>query len=246
MGILAKLTIFGQVRELQNCTMLYQTLIDKKGKPAPMVLGGLIECTFITGYNEEVFLYFMQMPSIHNKKNEDFYYLSEGEVVFYFNSFDNPPLKRYKFNDAAIVGYREVFTTHGETPMLTTITISPAIQDYGYPIIRRWNKSYIPPSKQMPYRSAEVVEGEPEITESYYEDLQGNTIPQRKLKAGDEIYYILKTTNATGKEATIDLANNALDYEYNGAILQGDLLTVTVTADTMRLSLKAITQQTQN
>ncbi|WP_027413518.1 type VI secretion system tube protein TssD, partial [Aquimarina muelleri] len=107
MGILAKLTIFGQVRELQNCTMLYQTLIDKKGKPAPMVLGGLIECTFITGYNEEVFLYFMQMPSVHNKKNEDFYYLSEGEVVFYFNSFDNPPLKRYKFNDAAIVEYRE-------------------------------------------------------------------------------------------------------------------------------------------
>ncbi|MCX2761560.1 type VI secretion system tube protein TssD [Aquimarina muelleri] len=153
MGILAKLTIFGQVRELQNCTMLYQTLIDKKGKPAPMVLGGLIECTFITGYNEEVFLYFMQMPSVHNKKNEDFYYLSEGEVVFYFNSFDNPPLKRYKFNDAAIVEYREVFATNGETPMLTTITISPAIQDYGHPIIRRWNKSYIPPSKQQGYQA---------------------------------------------------------------------------------------------
>ncbi|WP_438712301.1 type VI secretion system tube protein TssD [Aquimarina muelleri] len=242
MGILAKLTIFGQVRELQNCTMLYQTLIDKKGKPAPMVLGGLIECTFITGYNEEVFLYFMQMPSVHNKRNEDFYYLSEGEVVFYFNSFDNPPLKRYKFNDAAIVEYREVFTTHGETPMLTTITISPAIQDYGHPIIRRWNKSYIPLSKQQGYQALENTATDKKLTEYYITDLEGNII--KDYENGQKILLNIETLNRIGNVMDIKLKDHEHDFKYKGNILKEDTIRgFVINSDVEQVELEVIEPQ---
>ncbi|WP_438710793.1 type VI secretion system tube protein TssD [Aquimarina muelleri] len=239
MGILAKLTIFGQVRELQNCTMLYQTLIDKKGKPAPMVLGGLIECTFITGYNEEVFLYFMQMPSVHNKKNEDFYYLSEGEVVFYFNSFDNPPLKRYKFNDAAIVEYREVFATNGETPMLTTITISPAIQDYGHPIIRRWNKSYIPPSKQQGYQALENTDTGKKLTEYYITDLEGNELEE--FMHDTTVLLHIKTENRIGDIMDIKLRDKIHDFKYKGQVLENDTLKdIVITSELQQIELEVI------
>lgn len=243
MNIKAKFYTLGTVRELLHTQLEYNRYFNPKtGRCGEEPMGGILTLSFMAGHEDDR----LQRWIIKRRKGE-LCTLTQCKVVFYKGSFNGVVFLEYKFNDSALVSWHESFSTNGESPMIITLKISSAIHEIrGVTHVKHWQESYIPPSRQMPYRAAEVAEGGPEITESYYEDLQGNTIPKRKLKTGDEIYYILKTKNATGKQATIDLANNALDYEYNGAILQGDLLTVTVTADTMRLSLKAITQQTQN
>ena len=99
----------------------------------------------------------------------------------------------------------------------------------------------------MPNQDIEETELEeqvaPEILEMYYTDIENNTIPENNLKRGKEVFLVLKTKNASGKELTIDLDNNKLDFEYNGEVLTEDLLMVSITADTMKLRLKTIAEQ---
>ncbi len=85
---------------------------------------------------------------------------------------------------------------------------------------------------------------EPEMIESYYEDKQGNRIPENKVKIGDEIYLVLKTKNAIGKSIKIDLCDNIRDFEYNGSVLEDDILEgISITSEIQRIALKVVRQQ---
>jgi len=86
-------------------------------------------------------------------------------------------------------------------------------------------------------------EKEPEIIEMYYTDLEGNEIPKNNLRRGKEVFLVLKTLNASGKELAIDLDNNKLDFEYNNEVLTDDILYINITTDTMKLKLKTIAEQ---
>ena len=62
----------------------------------------------------------------------------------------------------------------------------------------------------------------PDIVEVYFTDLQGN-----KIDLGEdeqEIYLVIEGENLVGEQIDIDLADKKLYFEYNGSILENDLL----------------------
>ena len=62
----------------------------------------------------------------------------------------------------------------------------------------------------------------PDITEAYFTDLQGN-----KIDLGEdeqEIYLVIEGENLVGEQIDIDLTDKKLYFEYNGSILENDLL----------------------
>lgn len=125
------------------------------------------------------------------------------------------------------------------------LTLSPGIQRVRDQIFEKlWNPN-------NPFiASAPITErddSEPEMLESYYEDKKGNRIPDHKIKIGTEVYLVIKTKNAIGKSISIDLADNSRDFEYNGEVLENDILEgITIKSDMQRVSLKVVPQQKTN
>ena len=62
----------------------------------------------------------------------------------------------------------------------------------------------------------------PHFENSYFTDLEGNKI--EKGNEEQEVYYIIEGRNLQGINMNIDLHNEDLDFEYNGSILENDLL----------------------
>jgi hypothetical protein len=146
--------------------------------------------------------------------------MEEGKVCFYESGFDYPPTKTYKFNDAHLIYFKEIFYANGWQPMETIITISPAIQNYGTEFPKRWNVSWIPPSERMPYQSTN--NSSLQITKTHYEDLDGNKT--EKLTIGKDVYLVIESSNILGKKIDIDLSDKEKDFIYKGQVLENDIL----------------------
>ena len=96
------------------------------------------------------------------------------------------------------------------------------------------------PEQAEPTVIEEEVEGK--ILEAYFEDNAGNRI--KKPRRNQEIYYVIKSQEMTGKLINIDLSDSNIDFEYQGNILPDDqLLDYSVSSDLVRIPLKTIKQR---
>ena len=134
--------------------MSYHRYIYKNGKPASDIMGGLITLCYATDSYSDLVLRWM------TKENEDNTWeevdkMKEGKVCFYDNGFDYPPTKTYQFSDAHLIYFKAIFNAEGKEPMQTILTISPAIQNYGVELVKRWNHSWAPPSESTPHQTVE-------------------------------------------------------------------------------------------
>jgi len=89
------------------------------------------------------------------------------------------------------------------------------------------------------YRSSSAVKAEGEIVQVYFEDSTGKktevTGPNQK------VFLVVETMNLIGKKVNLDLSDVKFDYEYNGKILENDILKdFEITADTMKIELKSV------
>jgi len=91
-----------------------------------------------------------------------------------------------------------------------------------------------------------IEEEEPQLIDTYYNDKEGNRIPENRLKRGQTVYFVIESANASGKELAIDLDNNKLDFIYKDEVLEEDILHVNINADVMKLELKTIAEQEQH
>lgn len=150
--IKAKLFVLGTKREVLWADLQYYRFFNSKtGRCGEIPMGGLVTLAFTSGYDDDRLLRWMT----HSQKNE-FCTLTEGKIVFYQGDFDGIILFEYKFNDAALIYWKEKFTTIGEEPMTVTMTISAAIQEVkGITLIKPWQESWVFPSEQMPYQAVE-------------------------------------------------------------------------------------------
>lgn len=157
--ILAKLFILGQERELLWCETNYHRNTRTNGKPSSETMGGLLTLCFPSQAEDHLILRWMTKDSEDDTWSE-VDKMEKGQICFYDNGFDYPPTKIWKFNDAHLISYEETFSATGEDPMSTTITISPAIQNYGVEYVKRWNVSHIAPapSEQVSYEALENEE----------------------------------------------------------------------------------------
>jgi hypothetical protein len=165
--------------------------------------------------------------------------MEEGKVCFYESGFDYPPTKTYKFNDAHLIYFKEIFYADGWQPIQTIITISPAIQNYGTEFPKRWNVSWILPSERTPYQS---IENEERIQNFYITDTKGNENP--KYKVGDIIFLNIKSINKIGNVIDIKLKDKTKDFKYKGKVLPNDTISnYTIKDDNDSIRLEVIKEQ---
>jgi len=236
---LAKLFILGQEIELLWTDMNYHREIRMNGKPATEIMGGLITVCFATNQNTDQILRWMTKENEDNTWNEADK-MEEGKVCFYENGFDYPPTKTYEFNDAHLIYFKESFYAEGEEPMQTTITISPAIQNYGIEFVKRWNVSWMPPSEKIPYQPKENFA--PKVIDYYITNTDGNRIEEGEI--GNIIFLNIKTKNLIGELLSINLEDKNVDFKYKGKVLRNDILSdYKVTSDIEKIKLEVIPQK---
>ncbi|MBE7653844.1 type VI secretion system tube protein TssD [Tenacibaculum finnmarkense] len=239
---LAKLFILGQEIELLWTNMEYYREIRKNGKPSTDIISGLITLCFATGKDTDVILRWM------TKENEDDTWqevdkMEEGKIYFYENGLDYPPTKTYKFKDTHLIYFKEIFNAEGKEPMQTIITISPAIQNYGVNFLKRWNVSWVVPSKRTPYQAIENNE-EPKFIEYYFENNEGEKITQEKIQADQKITLVIETENADNETIDLNLNDNKLDYMYDGVVAENDIIkNIIVTGKETRVELTTIKEK---
>lgn len=141
-------------------------------------------------------MFYIKTPSDNDQNNPNFCYLNKGKIIFYQDSYDNPSLKEYLFDDATIIGIKEIFVAEGETPMTMSITISSAIQNFGALHVKSWNESYISPDKLEPYRP--IVNQAPKLVEVDWINQNEEIITEAKYS--DKVTLRIETRETTGGE----------------------------------------------
>ena len=146
----AKLFVLGTKRELLWTDLEYHRFLNPKtGRCGEIPMGGLVTLAFASGWEDDRLLRWIT----HSEKDE-LCKLTEGKIVFYKGNFDGVILFEYKFKDAALIYWKEIFTAVGETPMTITMTISAAIQQVkGVTLVKPWQESWVTLSEQMPYQA---------------------------------------------------------------------------------------------
>lgn len=195
----AKLFILGQEIELIWIDMNYHRRVRINGKPTTEIMGGLTTLCFASQIGGDLILRWMTKESEDNTW-EEVDKMEKGKICFYENGYDYPPTKTWKFNDALLIYYREIFNAEGEEPMQTIITISPAIQNYGADFIKRWNVSWIPPSERVPYQP---MENNPGIVEIDWVNEQEETISETQYL--NKVAVKVKLQNNKGGEVKIKI-----------------------------------------
>lgn len=142
----AKLFILGEERELLWTNTNYYRSTRADGSPTSDVEGGFLTLSFVSQENDHVFWHNMT-----KEVEEETERMTKGEVHFYKKGDEDIPIRKYKFNDAYLIVYSEVFYANGTENMHSVLTLSPAIQDYGTELVKYWNKSWIPPSEPVYY-----------------------------------------------------------------------------------------------
>ncbi|MBF7090177.1 hypothetical protein IUY40_01290 [Flavobacterium sp. ALJ2] len=142
----AKLFILGEERELLWINTNYLRYTAANGSPTSDVEGGFLTLSFVAQENDDVFWHNMTKEV---KRETD--RMEKGEVHFYNKGDEDIPVRKYKFSDAYLIEYSEVFDAYETENMHIVLTLSPAIQNYGAELVKYWNKSWIPPSEPVYY-----------------------------------------------------------------------------------------------
>lgn len=234
--IKAKLFVLGTIRELLWTDLEYHRYVNPKtGRCGEIPQGGLVTLSFISDYDDDRLLRWMT-----HSEEDKFCTLTECKIVFYEGDFDGPTLFEYKYNDTALVYWKETFNSVGEEPMTVTMTISAAIQEVkGITLVKPWQESWIPPSERMPYQSAEIEDNEPRIVKQYITDLED--IQLNQYERSHEIYCVLETKNMHNETVDIDLSTFKVSLLYRGERVQDNIIKgYTISADEEKIPLQVI------
>jgi hypothetical protein len=86
---------------------------------------------------------------------------------------------------------------------------------------------------------AEIQIAEMMVVDVHYEDKKGNKLT--KLFPKRDVNLIVKTQNLQGKSIDIDLSDSFIDFEYNGEVLENDILRgIKVVKDEMTIDIRTV------
>ena len=248
--IKVKLFVLGTEREVLWTDLEYHKYLNNKtGRCGEIPMGGLVTLAFASGYDDDRLLRWMT----HSQEGE-FCTLAKCKIVFYKDDFDGVVLFEYKYNDAALVYWKETFSSIGEEPMTVTMTISAAIQEIKtITWVETWQESWVPPSEKTPYQSKEEEIKKIEYFE--WHTKSGAKITQnQKLKAvdnsgtlkdynfsdfryGEQVKLYIKTVNMVGQK--IDIAIESDDGRFKKEFKKIEVLNnETVTIDPFYIPIK--------
>lgn len=177
----------GQERDITRISVEYKKEYwDWNGIPASIPLGGMLKIEFATHPNDNIFE--ERITTIDYDRYKMGYPMDEGEIIFYDASGNI--IKRWKYADTIIKEVKTVFRAEGETPMMTYLVLSPAIQNYGHLYLKSWNISYTEPEL---YKSPIVATESKTI-------LVTKVTGSKELKLNQEGTYKVTSYNQTATE----------------------------------------------
>ena len=149
-----KLYVFNIERDLITTNIEYHKHYNKKtGLPGDIPLGGLITVTFASGNDDDVLLRW-----ITNSEEGKLCTLTKGKIVFYYMGGFGEKLCEYRFADAGLVYWKETFDAKGPEPMIVTMIISAAIQEFReQTLIKHWHESETPQNYQSGLTNASFI-----------------------------------------------------------------------------------------
>lgn len=150
----AKLFLLGMERELLWVDTNYYRHVARDGSPSSDLEGGLLRLSFVSQESDDVFWH--NMVKKVDKETER---MEKGEIHFYSKGNEDSAIRKYKFNDAYLIEFSEIFHSWGTENMQIILTISPAIQNYGYSqdFVKHWQISSLPtqPTYYQPKQETE-------------------------------------------------------------------------------------------
>ncbi|OAB76110.1 type VI secretion system tube protein TssD [Cochleicola gelatinilyticus] len=231
MSFKAKLFIEDQERNILDAHLLYHRFSDLNGKPTSKPIGGPLEFTIESTGNDSLFYENMFSPTVQ----------CQGEIIFYKRDGFST-LFKIEFANAHFLGLEENFSASGDEPLYMNITIGwGIIKVRGVVFEEYWN-----PNNPFVEQAAptEIVEEEPLILESYFENEDGEKVSG--VKKDQKVYLVLKTENMAGKSVDIDLSDHPTVFEYQGQPLANNIMQAhSITADVMKIELTTIKKNSQ-
>ena len=204
-------------------------------------MGGNFTVSFPAQFDDDRLLsWMMETPK------DEICILTEGKIVFYEEGLDESTLFEYKFNDAALINWKESFTTSGTSPLTVTLTISAAIHEIkNVNYVKTWQKSWVAPSTPTSPQSMEEENVKPKLIEFYLTNEEGRRI--QEYCVGDTVILNILTENRIGHKCRINLNDATHDFEYQGQALQNDTIEgLVISKDLEKLPLKVLKQRTPN
>ncbi|MDW8850499.1 type VI secretion system tube protein TssD [Flavobacterium sp. MMLR14_040] len=150
----AKLFLLGMERELLWVDTNYYRYVARDGSPSSNLEGGLLRLSFVSQESDDVFWHNMV-----KKVDQETERMEKGEIHFYSKGNEDSAIRKYKFNDAYLIEFSEIFHSWGTENMQIILTISPAIQNYGYSqdFVKHWQVSSLP-TQPICYQPKEETE----------------------------------------------------------------------------------------
>ena len=227
MSFLAKLFINDEVRNILNAKQAYSRIADVNGRPSSRPLGHKLEFA-IESTKDDSFFYESMFSPTHK---------CQGEIVFYKRDGIST-LFKMEFANAQILDLSESFNAIDTLPLHMNIAIGWGImKTKGVTHQEPWNPSN--PFVEIEETTRE--EEEEQILESYFEDQEGERIT--KVRKGQDVFLVIKTENMTGKQVDIDLGTTDGAFEYEGQIVEDNILNeYDITSDYLKIALKSISK----
>ena len=232
------LNIAGHQRKLLSLTTSYSKTISKKGYPNSLPVAHFFKVSFLTEEGDDFFADWMYGKNNHYQWQKGQWY--NGTITFYDDTSYGQEFLHYELTTALATSFRVDYNQ--EKGMITTLEIFARERVYDHKFIINSEYyaimfDYVEPKE----KTQQLSNDEPEIVGYYFKDIEGNPINQEELEPDMEIYLYLETENALDQTLTIALNDPQLDYEYEGEIVENDVLKdISITGNTTRIKLKTV------
>lgn len=232
------LNIAGHQRKLLSLTTSYSKTVSKKGYPNSLPIAHFFKVSFLTEEGDDFFADWMYGKNNHYQWQKGQWY--NGTITFYDDTSYGQEFLHYELTTALATSFRVDYDQ--EKGMITTLEIfaRERVYDHKFVINSEYYAimfDYVEPKE----KTQQLSNDEPEIVGYYFKDIEGNPINQEELEPDMEIYLYLETENALDQTLTIALNDPQLDYEYEGEIVENDVLKdISITGNTTRIKLKTV------
>jgi len=232
------LNIAGHQRKLLSLTTSYSKTVSKKGYPNSLPIAHFFKVSFLTEEGDDFFADWMYGKNNHYQWQKGQWY--NGTITFYDDTSYGQEFLHYELTTALATSFRVDYDQ--EKGMITTLEIFARERVYDHKFIINSEYyaimfDYVEPKE----KTQQLSNDEPEIVGYYFKDIEGNPINQEELEPDMEIYLYLETENALDQTLTIALNDPQLDYEYEGEIVENDVLKdIAITGNTTRIKLKTV------
>ena len=232
------LNIAGHQRKLLSLTTSYSKTVSKKGYPNSLPIAHFFKVSFLTEEGDDFFADWMYGKNNHYQWQKGQWY--NGTITFYDDTSYGQEFLHYELTTALATSFRVDYDQ--EKGMITTLEIFARERVYDHKFIINSEYyaimfDYVEPKE----KTQQLSNDEPEIVGYYFKDIEGNPINQEELEPDMEIYLYLETENALDQNLTIALNDPQLDYEYEGEIVENDVLKdISITGNTTRIKLKTV------